>query len=252
MQRRKPKERSRPSDIKEWIETGIRQGVYKPGDRIEESELRRRFGVSRTPVRDALLQLASVNLVVFRPRQGAQVAEISIREIAAMWEVLGTLEGLCAALACRRMNPEELDHLGKVLEKSAGVDDVQTYAELNRSFHECLYRSSRNDYLAARILDIRNRLLAYRRYPFERRGGIERSLAGHRLVVEALLAGDDQRADLAMREHVASAVSFLDMVAEMRGPAAEIKAVDQNVSASKSGVPSRAPRPRQTRVLRGS
>jgi DNA-binding GntR family transcriptional regulator len=98
------------------------------------------------------------------------------------------------------------------------VEDVQAYAELNRAFHECLYRGCRNDYLASQITDIRNRLRAYRRYPFERRGGIERSLSGHQQVVKALLAGDDGQADRAMREHVASAISFLDLVAEMPGP----------------------------------
>ena len=215
MPRNQTSERRQQPDIRALIEAGIRDGHYKPGDKLDEGELRQRFEVSRTPVREALLQLASKDLVVFRPRQGAHVAEMTVKEIAAMWEVLANLEGLCASLAVRRMTPEEVQAVQSVHERAAGTREVEAYADLNNAFHECFYLGCRNAYLARQVTDIRTRLKAYRRHPFERAGGIERSIAGHRAVVEALVAGDDQRADAAMREHVASGLSFLDLVANM-------------------------------------
>lgn len=72
-------------NLRRWLEGEIVSGRLRPGDRIDEKELCGKFGVSRTPVREAILQLASIGLVALRPRQGAIVARISVRQIVAMW-----------------------------------------------------------------------------------------------------------------------------------------------------------------------
>src|SRR3954463_12025791 len=101
-----------------WVEAQISEGKLRPGDRVEEKQLCDLFNVSRTPVREALLQLASIGLVTFQPRQGAVVAQLSVKELVAMWEVLMGLEGFCAELAARRMPPDLLAKLSEVHESS--------------------------------------------------------------------------------------------------------------------------------------
>jgi DNA-binding GntR family transcriptional regulator len=206
-------------ELRTWLERRIAEGDYSPGDRIDEQAICRSFGVSRTPLREALLQLSSVGLVVFRPRQGAIVAQMSVRQIAAMWEVLTHLEGLCASLCARRMTDSEVGRLKSIHEGGRpllATNEVLIYAEANRAFHEVLYEGCRNDYLSVQVKGIRTRLNAYRRYPFQRAGGIERSFKGHQSVLDAIAAGNVDAADLAMREHVSGGLSFLDVVAELR------------------------------------
>ncbi len=210
--------RNRQSAVRAWIETEIMEGRLRPGERLDEARICARFGISRTPLREALLQLASMDLITFRPRRGAAVARMSVKQIAAMWEALTALEGLCAELAARRMMEEERELLRAVhaaARQLEGSNDAAAYDEANRRFHETIYDGCRNDYLAAQVRDIRRRLRVYRRYPFQRAGGIARSLAGHEMVLAAIVAGQDRAADAAMREHVAGGLSVLDLVAEI-------------------------------------
>lgn len=208
----------RQKAIRAWLEREILDGNLRPGDQLDEQEVCRRFGVSRTPLRETLLQLASLNLVEFRPRQGAFVARMSVKQIAAMWEVLAGLEGLCAGLSARRMSEEDRAQLRTVHEEGRAIvptENVEAYDNANRAFHEALYLGCRNGYLADTVRAMRSRVGVYRRYPFRRTGGLERSFAGHQAIVDAICKGDEAAADAAMREHVSSAISFLDMVAEL-------------------------------------
>lgn len=209
---------NRQNEIRAWIENEILEGHLRPGDRVNEQQICQKFGVSRTPVREALLQLASMELIAFRSRQGAAVSRMSVRQIAAMWEVMTSLEGLCAELAARRMNQDERERLQAIHEtgrRLVAQGDVAGYDDANRRYHEVIYGGCRNDYLAAHVRDIRRRLRIYRRYPFQRAGGMEQSCAGHQAILEALIAGNDKAAGSTMREHVAGGLSFLDLVAEL-------------------------------------
>jgi DNA-binding GntR family transcriptional regulator len=215
---RQAQQSSSTESVRAWIEQQIRDGVFAPGDRLDEQEICARFGISRTPFREALLQLSMLRLVTIKPRQGAVVARLSVREIIAMWEVLTCLEGFCAGLATRRIDRAEMDELRAVHENArtfARDEDLIGYANANQTFHDAIYAASKNDYLRAEVVSIRARLQAYRRLPFSRPGGIQRSFLGHEAVMTALMAGDSDAAAQAMHKHVASAISFVDMVAEL-------------------------------------
>lgn len=208
----------RQGQLRIWLENEIADGRLRPGERIDEKRLCERFKVSRTPVREAFLQLASVGLVTFRPRQGAVVAKMSVKEVAAMWEMLTGLEALCAELAARRMPRAMRAELAAVHKRSKallGTNDVAGYDKANRRLHELIYIGSQNEYLAQHVMHARRRLQLYRQLPFERPGGIERSFEGHEKVVQAILAGDDKAAHSCMREHVSGGLTFLDFVAEL-------------------------------------
>jgi DNA-binding GntR family transcriptional regulator len=208
----------RQKAIRVWLEREILDGKLRPGDQLDEQEICRRFGVSRTPLRETLLQLASLDLIEFRPRQGAFIARMSPKQIAAMWEMLTGLEGLCAALAARRMTEEDRSRLRAAHEEARAIvptGNIEAYDNANRAFHEVIYFGCRNEYLADNVRAIRSRVGVYRRYPFQRAGGLERSFAGHQAILDAICKGDETAADAAMREHVSSAISFLDMLAEL-------------------------------------
>jgi DNA-binding GntR family transcriptional regulator len=204
--------------LRAWLEGEILDGRLAPGERVDEQQVCARFGVSRTPVREALLQLASLDLIEFRPRYGAIIRQMSVKEIAAIWEVLTCLEGLAAGLAARRMTMEDRAALERIHADARGfmeAGEVAGYDDRNKLFHEAIYRGCRNDYLANQAMTIRRRLQSYRRYPFHRAGGLQRSFAGHQQVLDAIIAGDDEKAAAAMRDHVAGGLSFLDLVAEL-------------------------------------
>lgn len=212
---------NRQKKLRAWLEEEILEGRLRPGDHIDEQDLARRFGVSRTPVRETLLQLASLDLVEMRPRMGAIVRQISVQEIAAMWEVLVDLESLAAGLAARRMEADGRKALAAIHEASlplVGRNDIAGYDASNRRFHEAIYSGCRNGYLGGLARTIRRRLEPYRRYPFQRAGGLQRSLDGHAAVLDAITRGDDEAATRAMKQHVAGGLTFLDIVAEMPLP----------------------------------
>eukprot|EP01030_Chromulinospumella_sphaerica_P033266 gene33266-34111_t len=93
--------------LREEIEEMIAVGTLKPGQHLDETELAARFGVSRTPIRETLIQLASMGLVVIRPRRGAIVAELGPQQLVEMFEMMSELEATCGRLAARRMTREE-------------------------------------------------------------------------------------------------------------------------------------------------
>ena len=115
---------NRADQLRDLIEEDIASGRLPPGSRLEESALAERFNVSRTPVREALAQLASAGLVEMRPRQGAVVAVLSLDNIIEMFEVMADLEALCAELCARRMTPEEQARLQAAHERCAAVSDT--------------------------------------------------------------------------------------------------------------------------------
>lgn len=205
--------------IRASLENEILDGKAMPGDRFDEQVLAQRFNVSRTPIREALLQLACVGLVQFRSRQGAIVARLTLKQIFAMWEFLVGLEGMCAELAARRMTIAERDVLAKLHENSRVLVeslDVPAYDVVNKNIHETIYAGAKNKYLEQQVLEIRRRLRVYRRYPFERVGGVPRSFEGHDKVIQAIFAGDDKAAGAAMRDHVTTGgMAFHDFIAEM-------------------------------------
>jgi len=205
-------------ELRNWLEEQILDGQIKPGDRINEKDLCERFNVSRTPVREAILQLATTGLITVRPRQGACVTRMSVKQVAAIWEVLAGLEAQCAELAAIRMSEEDRATLKKIHETAASVLNDQTverYDAANTAFHELIYSASQNEYLARLVRDLRKRLQPYRRLPFQRAGGMKRSFDGHRRIVEAILAGDARVASEEMRNHVTGGLTFLDFIAEM-------------------------------------
>lgn len=217
----------RARELVRALEQEIATGVLKPGERLDEVSLAGRFGVSRTPVREALAQLASNGLVEVRPRRGATVAAPSLQQLLEMFEVMAELEGLCGRLAARRMTAAERDAMERAHDRcteAAARDDVDGYYAANVDFHEAIYAGCQNRFLAEQTRTLRNRLAPYRRLQLRRVNRISESLAEHGEVLQAILTGDARRADHLLQSHVTvQGGSFTDFIANLTVSASEAK-----------------------------
>jgi DNA-binding GntR family transcriptional regulator len=198
--------RGKVSDrIRTAVERDIRDGVLLPGDPINEAEMAHRHQVSRTPVREALIQLQAQGMVATVPRSGMVVAKMSLQQLMALWELLAELEGVAIRLACQRMTQAEREELFTRHEQSAAVvdaDDVEGWQACNLRFHEIIYGATRNPYLRQEVLRIRMRTGYYRRHAFAAMGRIQTSFEQHAEVVAALRQRDCDAAARAMIAHM--------------------------------------------------
>ena len=155
--------------IRQEIEASIKSGALLPGDAIDEAELARVHAVSRTPIREALIQLQAQGMLTSLPRGGMLVAKMDLQQLLSLWELLAELEGLAARLACQRMTPDELAAIVDNHQSSAEVvarDDMAAWQQSNLRFHELIYRATRNPYLRQEVLRIRTRTGVYRQHAF--------------------------------------------------------------------------------------
>jgi DNA-binding GntR family transcriptional regulator len=195
----------RADRIRQSLEQDIVTGALPPGRRLDEVRLAERFAVSRTPVREALMQLSASGLVEIRPRQGATVAALGLKRMVEMFEVMAELEGLCARMAARRMSTDEraeLQRIHAVTQRFVASPDPDAYYAANLDFHEAIYAGSHNGFLAEQTRALRQRLAPYRRIQLRRQGRIADSFAEHEAVVRAILAGDAEEAGRLASQHV--------------------------------------------------
>lgn len=185
----------------------IIKGDIEPGAPLSEIALAEEFGVSRTPVREALKQLQTEGLVEIRPRVGTFVTTPSRREITELFEMKELLEGAAARLLAQRGRVPEIDQLERNLhEADAAVarDDRERYAELVQEFHDLLLRGADNSKLEAHYRTLMNQL-AYSRLvhtSLSQPGRALQSDREHHLVLELIVEKDGDSAERVMREHV--------------------------------------------------
>ena len=155
-------------------------GRLAPGSEIEEQQAAERFGASRTPVREALRELAAAGLVTIEPRRGVRVAALTLERLGEMFEVMAETEAMCARLATHRMTAPERFALQALHERSAaavGAGDVGGYDALNREFHSAIYRCTHNGFLTEHVQALRLRLAPFRRAQFHGEDRLRRSFA---------------------------------------------------------------------------
>jgi DNA-binding GntR family transcriptional regulator len=183
----------------------IVRGTLAPGAFLDETELARRFQVSRTPVREAIRQLAASGLVESRAHRGSLVAWPSHERLIGMFEAMAELEALCAGLAAVRTTPEERCSLAAVhddLRAMIRSGDPQRYHEINEAFHATIYAGAHNAYLAEITVATRARVRPFRRAQFRNLGRLAKSHMEHDRVVTAIMRGDRAGAADAMRRHI--------------------------------------------------
>jgi DNA-binding GntR family transcriptional regulator len=202
----KPKARmTQASAIRLAIENDILSGELKPGSPIVEEDLASRFNVSRTPIREAMLQLQQSGLIDKQPRRHPTVVKLDLPRLVHMYEAVSELEALCARFAANRINAREREELQSVHEQAATAladGRQQDYARFGRKFHSIVMKATHNSVLIETVNKLALHTLAYRRFQLTRPGLSEQNQAFHQEILDAVLAGDGDRAFDAMRRHV--------------------------------------------------
>ncbi len=183
----------------------IEGGTYRPGDRLVESELADRLGVSRTPVREALQRLETQSMLT-RDGRSLIVASLDHNQLAELYVVRAELEGLAARLAAKHATEEEVRVLKDMIEEDrAHLGDPEALSRANRRFHKQIHLASHNRFLVQQIGLVHRSmaLLATTSLAAEGRG--EAALAEHEAIVTAIAAGDEAAAQAALRAHISRA-----------------------------------------------
>lgn len=197
--------RIQQADAYTLILAAIDEGIYRPGDRLVESELAERFGVSRTPIREALQRLETQSLLS-RDGRSLIVASLDHNQLAELYVVRAELEGLAARLAARHATIEEVRVLRDMVAADRRlVNDPAALSRANKRFHKQIHLASHNRFLV-RQLDLVHRsmaLLATTSLAAEGRG--DEALDEHSAIVEAVARGDDEAAAAALKAHISHA-----------------------------------------------
>lgn len=183
----------------------IEQGDYRPGDRLVESELADRFGVSRTPVREALQRLETQSMLA-RDGRSLIVASLDHNQLAELYVVRAELEGLAARLAAKHASPEEVRVLrGMIEEDRAHLADPDAMSRANKRFHRQIHLASHNRFLVQQLDLVHRSMALLATTSLAAVGRSEAALAEHDAIVRSIEAGDGDRAQEALRSHISKA-----------------------------------------------
>ena len=211
---RSPQPGPTPSVV-DTLRDAIAAGEFSPNQRLVEADLSEQFEASRAAVRSALLELTSEGLVERVQNRGARVRAVSLDEAVEITEVRMVLEGLVAAKAATRLSGTDRDRLcaiGESMEEAVASGDLLGYSELNKELHS-LIRAAGEQETASRILErLRGQSVRHQFRLAMHPGRPSVSLPQHLAIIEALLAGDAERAEAAMRAHLQSVVDTLPEV----------------------------------------
>ena len=200
-----PEATTQTERLVEGIADAVLSGEFQPGFRLDEHTLAARYGVSRTPVREALRQLASTGLIEVKPRRGATVANATSAQLETLFGAMAEIEAACARLAAMSMAPLERRRLQALHEAMAAFlpgNNRDGYATANVTFHAQIYAGAHNAILSEFASGLRRRLAPFRRAQFRAAGRIARSHAEHGAVVKAIVACDAAAAHAAMFHHM--------------------------------------------------
>jgi DNA-binding GntR family transcriptional regulator len=193
-------------DVADRLREQIFNKQLPSGSWLDEQSLADQFGISRTPMREAIKVLASEGLVTIKMRRGAYVTEVDRRDLEQIFTVLSLLEGQAAKEAATKATEAELnllDHLHHRLEKAAADRDLEQFFEINGKFHDLIQEIAGNRWMNGVIADLRKVLKLHRRDSLTSTGRLQNSLVEHREILRALLKRDEIAAETAMRKHLA-------------------------------------------------
>ncbi|MEM8691210.1 MAG: GntR family transcriptional regulator [Pseudomonadota bacterium] len=192
-------------DAYSLILEAIDVGVYRPGDRLVESELAERFGVSRTPIREALQRLETQSLLA-RDGRSLIVASLDHNQMAELYVVRRELEGLAASLAAQHATEEEVRLLRQMVEDDDKlVDDPPALARANRRFHKQIHLASHNRYLVQQLDLVHRTMALMATTSLSAEGRTKIAQSEHDAIVKAIEAKDDAAAGTALRDHISVA-----------------------------------------------
>lgn len=189
------------------LRRGILTGELKPGERLLEIHLANRLGVSRTPIREAIRKLELEGLVTMIPRRGAEVANITEKNLKDVLEVRGALESLAIELACDRISEEKKEELREQLERvetAVSTEDAGAIASADVAFHDAIVEASGNLRLTQIVSKLGEQMYRYRFEYLKDTSKHPQILREHRAMYESILDRDKEKAARSVRAHIAN------------------------------------------------
>jgi DNA-binding GntR family transcriptional regulator len=190
--------------VQSQLAEDIISGKYPPGTRLDERRIGESLQASRTPVREALRQLAARGLVQLEPMRKAIVAQVSLKDIGELLNADCELESLCARLSAESMSAmekTELEYVFDVCRQHAEAGDIEQYLQSNAEFHRLILEGSHNSVLSRMVAEVRERLSPYRQYHPAESDRLTNSVEAHAAITRHIVAGHAEQAYLAMRSH---------------------------------------------------
>ena len=188
------------------LRDAILTGKLVPGERLLENQLAEKLGVSRTPVREALRMLELENLVELVPRKGAQVLDMSEKDIVNILEVRSALEGLATSVACKKMSKEDLQQLKNMevdFEKAVAENDVEHFVDIDEDFHDLIFAATENDKLINIFRNLRIQLYRYRMAQAKNNEtSMSTIVAHHRSIIRAIENHDAEEGASIAQGHI--------------------------------------------------
>ncbi|NCO52363.1 MAG: GntR family transcriptional regulator [Deltaproteobacteria bacterium] len=192
--------------ILETIRDAILKGALKPGEKVAEPELAERFGISRTPIREAFRQLESEGYLTVIPRKGAVVAALSEKDVDEFYAIKSILEGYAAELAATRLSQKEIEKLQAINEKLrnlAAEGDVKNFYRAHNEFHDLFIKAADNQKLAELIQQLGMKFLRLRMASLSAPGRMNISVAEHERLIEAFKMQDGHLAESLVKKTAA-------------------------------------------------
>lgn len=187
------------------LRKAILMGDLGPGERLMENQLAEKMGVSRTPIREAIRKLELEGLVVMVPRKGAQVAEITVKDVKDVLEVRGALEELAVRLACKKITEEAVQNLQSTMKKFTEAlenDDLEQLIHLDIEFHDIIFESTENEKLIQIINNLREQVYRFRAAYLQQKAVHLTIDEEHRSITAAIMKQDVEEAARLTVEHI--------------------------------------------------
>ncbi len=218
-----------PTALYQEVAERLRQRIFAhelvPGEWIDEQKLAEQYGISRTPLREALKVLASEGLVELRPRRGCYVTEILRQDLDDIFPLMAMLEGRAAAEAVRRAKPADILLLKQIherLELAAREGRIESFFEANQEFHKAIQALAGNRWLLSVIQDLRKVLKLSRLHSLSLEGRLQQSLEEHRQIMRAFEAADVEKAESLMHDHLLCGREAIVKIEEKQGAGKKI------------------------------
>lgn len=201
----KPTDSGQGRDAYDRLLTEIRAGTLRPGDRLTETDLAARLGISRTPVREAIRALEADGLVDHQPRVGARIRRLDYAGITELYEMRAVLEGTAARFAARGAYDSELAELAAINDDMRNAPTPEILYQSNRHFHAVLLNAARNRFLVRSVNAVQKTLLILGPSTMEEASRARAAVDEHAAVLKALHNHDGDAAEAAMRAHIEAA-----------------------------------------------
>jgi DNA-binding GntR family transcriptional regulator len=193
-------------DAYRQLKEAIRKGELAPGTRVREVEIAERFGISRTPAREAIRRLESEGLISFAPRHGAIISKLDHQETMELYDLREILEGAAAGFAARHASMAEIEELEELIAAEPELaDKPDQLADLNQLFHSALYRAAHNRFLERSLIGLRDSMALLGGTSLKVKGRFETAHKEHLAIASAIAARNVEAAELAAKTHIRNA-----------------------------------------------